>query len=300
VFKDNIALPLSACNPEAATPKVSGKEGAWLRARIERGHTERFAVIIKVSPRLAAEMLLLNSRNRSLSPKRVTKYAAAMTEGRWRLTSESISISKTGALLNGQHRLSAILEAAHPVDMTIWFGAADEEFAYIDQGASRTAGDLASIRGLTYATQRAALAGRVLKLEMRTSATMDANRVDKKAVEMVGPDTDAALHFGERARKVVNAGAASLAYYWIYQNSPHKNQLEIFWDHLVKGANLTEGSPILRVRDLFKGGAILAKTHRDRTIKEAAAIILAWNAWLAKRRRSTFEWDHVIELPEVS
>lgn len=77
------------------------------------------AEIVRVTPELAKEILKGNTCNRNISSHRVNLYANDMINGKWSLTGMGISINKDGRLLDGQHRLSAIIKANVAVDMLI-------------------------------------------------------------------------------------------------------------------------------------------------------------------------------------
>ena len=65
-----------------------------------------------ITPELAAEFLKKNKSNRPLSSKHVIALAGSIERGEWMFTGESIKFSESDTLLDGQHRLSAIVMAA--------------------------------------------------------------------------------------------------------------------------------------------------------------------------------------------
>ena len=102
-----------------------------------------------VTPAMAEAMMRGNSDNRSLRKYKVAAYAADMKAGRWRhRASSQILIHRDGRLLNGQHRLAAVIESGVAVPMLIVRGCEDSDRAAIDVGASRTSGDMAKYLGV--------------------------------------------------------------------------------------------------------------------------------------------------------
>lgn len=75
------------------------------------------AEVIAIGPEKATEMLLGNEGNRTLRTRIVTEYSEYMKNGLWRENGEALRISDDGVILNGQHRLHAIISA----NMTIKF-----------------------------------------------------------------------------------------------------------------------------------------------------------------------------------
>lgn len=95
-----------------------------------------------VTPEKAVEILAkCNRGNRKLRIGTVAKYARMMALGQWRLSPEAIVISRTGRLLNGQHRLSAVVQSGVSVRFLTIRGPDDDVFSVLDRGAIRTTAD---------------------------------------------------------------------------------------------------------------------------------------------------------------
>lgn len=113
---------------------------------------------VLVTPKMAAEYLASNKRNRPLRRVRVERYARDMVEGRWQINGETIIISDEGNLLNGQHRLEAVVKANVPVWMMVTIGVPESAFSTMDAGLTRTAGDVLGMKGVLNFNQVAATA----------------------------------------------------------------------------------------------------------------------------------------------
>ena len=70
------------------------------------------ATIVKVDKVQAQRWLSNNTTNRPLRAKAVAALMGDMENGRWSFTGEPVQISRTGQLLNGQHRLTAFVESS--------------------------------------------------------------------------------------------------------------------------------------------------------------------------------------------
>lgn len=99
------------------------------------------AEVMTVTPELAKEFLKGNTLNRSVSNSRVTLYAKDMKDSKWTLTGNGISISKDGRLLDGQHRLLAVVKADVPVQMLVCTEI-DNGVAEFDTGRKRSLADM--------------------------------------------------------------------------------------------------------------------------------------------------------------
>lgn len=97
-----------------------------------------------ISPEYAAFLLAGNTRNRPVSKNNVDFLALEMTEGRFKYNGDTIRIDTNMCLIDGQHRLHAIVKSATSQQMTIISGLEPEVFTTIDQGRKRTIGDILS------------------------------------------------------------------------------------------------------------------------------------------------------------
>lgn len=104
-----------------------------------------------VTPAMAAKWLENNAVNRTLSSARVDNLAKTMESGGWELNGKTIVISDTGRLMDGQHRLSAVVKSNTPQKMTVIRGVSESVFHTIDTGSVRTAADVLSISGVSNA-----------------------------------------------------------------------------------------------------------------------------------------------------
>ena len=99
-----------------------------------------------ITPQMASEMLSHNMRNRRLSDSRVKSYAKDILNGKWTDTPTPIAFSAEGVLIDGQHRLSAVVVANTPVKMMVAYDVPTD--AVIDRGLPRDSGSALYIRGL--------------------------------------------------------------------------------------------------------------------------------------------------------
>ena len=110
-----------------------------------------------ITPAIAALMLQKNEGNRRVRKDVVDKYANEMLNGRWmENTGETIKIAKDGTLVDGQHRLLALMQSGVQLNMHVCTDMDKEVFHKIDQGAVRNGGDIfqiAGIKSLTYSLQ---------------------------------------------------------------------------------------------------------------------------------------------------
>jgi hypothetical protein len=99
-------------------------------------------VRMTITPAQAANWLEhANNHNRSVSDRVVQQYARDIKAGRWHLTHQGIAFDPRGNLLDGQHRLWAVVEAGVPVEMHVWFNVASVAQMVTDVGRIRRLAD---------------------------------------------------------------------------------------------------------------------------------------------------------------
>ena len=78
-------------------------------------HFERWSV----TPALALEWLEKMGANRSVAQRYVEAFARDMRAGEWTLNGETIKFDVQGRLVDGQHRLWAVVQADVTVEMDV-------------------------------------------------------------------------------------------------------------------------------------------------------------------------------------
>ena len=115
------------------------------------------ASVVLVTPETAERWLGKNTSNRNIRKSAVNAYARDMTAGRWVLNGEAIKFSSDGVLLDGQHRLLAVIAAKTAVRFLVVRGVSADAMVTIDTGMARRFGDVLKINGETTTTTLAAI-----------------------------------------------------------------------------------------------------------------------------------------------
>ncbi|WP_372918731.1 hypothetical protein [Sandarakinorhabdus sp.] len=96
--------------------------------------------LVLVTPDMAREWLTYNNINRRIRRPVVALYAAIMRANHWRATHQGIAFSSTN-LIDGQHRLLAIIELNISQWMMVFVEQQDDTFGVLDHGYNRTLRD---------------------------------------------------------------------------------------------------------------------------------------------------------------
>lgn len=200
---------------------------------------------VRITPKLAAEWLRTNQGNRKIRKMTVDAYARDMRAGKWKVTHQGIAFDERGHLLDGQHRLAAVILADTPVTMLVVRGVARENLQVVDAGVHRTAADNGKILyGLCNVNERYAAARGILMLD----------HDDAHGTKYTRPEQDQAVAENEegisfmisRSPHLRPVGSFGAAFAYAYPVA--KPQVHAFVDSLISFADIKEKSPILAVR----------------------------------------------------
>jgi len=315
-----MAHPMESKPRRSAAPVLSAREAAKLLARQQApdgpqvlGGADQLAALlaqhttfghvfqeIAVGPEWAAAALVRNSENRPIRKTRVKIMARAMQEKRYRdRQPHPICFDFNGVLRDGQHRLGAVVESDCTIVFTVCFGCHPDERDFYDQGVPRSVADIAREHGHNNVVLAQSLVALILRVELGSTASPDrveqTDRLDELFAE---PEFAAILKFGYRLRALVPPSTAALALWQIATHTAHRDKLDDFVEQLSKGALLAEHSPVLRVRNQLASER--GSNGRDRAVRRAGSIVMAWNAHMERRRPRSFKWDSTISLPQVA
>jgi hypothetical protein len=101
--------------------------------------------IEEITPKVASEWLRCNRLNRPVRRGHVAFLAREMEEGLWQLNGQAIIISSTEDVLDGQHRLLAVIESGVSIRTLVVYGVEKDAFKTIDTGAKRSGSDALSV-----------------------------------------------------------------------------------------------------------------------------------------------------------
>lgn len=98
-----------------------------------------------ITPEQASKYLMRNTSNRQLRTSLVSKYTKDMEAGNWCLSHQGIAFNCDGTLLDGQHRLKAVLQSGVTVKMLVARNVDSKSQLVMDDHARRSASDSLSL-----------------------------------------------------------------------------------------------------------------------------------------------------------
>lgn len=104
---------------------------------------------VLITPETAKKMLEMNTNNRKVNDSVVYKYSREIVNGTWKEdTGELIKISKNNVILDGQHRLLAVIKSNKCINFHVATEIEDDNFKVLDTGKSRSGGDIFKLAGV--------------------------------------------------------------------------------------------------------------------------------------------------------
>lgn len=240
------------------------------------------ASVIFVTPDMAERWLKLNNRqNRKLNEKVIKAYARDMGSGAWLLTGEGIKFSTEGDLLDGQHRLVAIVRTGVTVPMFVMRGVAPEAQTVMDTGRKRTAADDLSIHGERFSSTLAATIKLALGIEANVS---DPNKYEPTHTEIrdflnAHPEIRSAVEFTRQLARRADCPPAVAAYSYYVLGKIDLFQAANFWVALADKVELKSGDPVIALANRF------AEMRRNRQVMPKLVYLsLIYRTWNARRK----------------
>jgi hydrogenase maturation factor len=103
--------------------------------------------VVEINPIMARMMLSNKAVNRTVRKTTVKKYARDMKQGKWVTTHQGIALDSSGAIIDGQHRLMAIIESGMAIKLMISYYDGSEEALRMpfDRNMARSLSDVTGL-----------------------------------------------------------------------------------------------------------------------------------------------------------
>lgn len=252
-----------------------------------------------ITPEQASEMLKFNVQNRSISRDYVSYLADQMSKGLWQDNGETIKIARNGNILDGQHRLLAIVKSGQAIQMSVAYEVENDFFLSIDRGLKRTPGQVFEIAKIKNGKDVAATIRYVQNIEsgIRNSGFAKGTSPQELiSIYLTDPEgfSESSL-FGERissvGKRVVRQTIVSGFHYVLKKKN--RELVESFWKEVGIGVGIENvKSPTNQLRSRFLEQKTKNFKHNETQLR--AYIIKAWNAY--KNNKSAYlKFDPDIE-----
>lgn len=209
-----------------------------------------------VTPQQAAKWLDadVNRENRNLRPSHVAYLTQQILAGAWQTTHQGVAFGHDGRLLDGQHRLAAIVRSKVSVELQVSRDVDESTFSVVDCGLKRTHYDRVHLvddhginktlcTSLNYFVRQTKISGQSIPVsEIETAFHLMPDSWLWMAGMWVQP---------MKGLKYASVMASIAVYHFV-----NRERAELFNDGYMSGTGLEAGDPVLALRDaIFRRGA---------------------------------------------
>lgn len=258
-----------------------------------------------ITPEIAAAMLERNTHNRPIKKRVLRQYTKAMIDGEWNQNGQIIGFNKSGELVDGQHRLMAVVKSGVSIPAVVVVGLSDSAQETMDVGAKRSFSDMLALRGEVNANTLAAAVRMIWAFdELGTPHVGGSN--DQPSAQKLFKKLDETPQIRDVVRKMKRSdfntpffsASVTAAFYVIFCRTNDEEDVSDFFFKLATGAGLEAGSPIHMLRerllaDRTSGGAKLP------TLTRYALLVKAFNAYVLGVRIGSLRWRQGGAKPEA-
>jgi hypothetical protein len=243
--------------------------------------------IITITPQMAITLMEKNINNRNITKQRVDLYADQIRSGSWVINGESIKVDKNGRLIDGQHRLLAIIKANKPITTYYVDDIEPEAFPTIDSGRSRSNGDNFQFAGIKNANQVSSLINICLCYKKMIESGSQAYPNDKIPVSELLKFYDQKWDLVERANQYsrdiwmrLRISRSKIGAMYILLSE--YGDVTEFFKLVLEPENLSKNHPCYLLREKL----IVLQQEKHNYYKYYYLVISAWNHYLNGNRTS--------------
>lgn len=266
--------------------------------------TEPTYELTTIDPERARGLLELNNHNRNVRERVVKKYAVDMTNGDWDgLNGQTIVLADDGRVVDGQHRLLAIIQSDTTQRMLVVWGVPMSAQLNVDTQAKRSFADQLKLDGesnpvaLAAATRQVALWQSGVRRAIGHGYQVPTNTQLLNTIHEY-PDLRVSAAEADKTRRRIAAPASVLGLcHWAFSRIDYDDAQHFF--ALIKGEHdgLERGHPVRTLLD-----TVNASQHKkDRLSSTVLTVyfIKSWNAYREGRALSQLRYRPGGAAPEA-
>lgn len=245
--------------------------------------------VTMLTPELACQLLEANTNNRPLNHQHVERIANQIIQGKWKYNGDTIKIANNNAILDGQHRLWAVVEAKQAIETIIVRDIDEDAFATIDTlRKPRSGADILSMHGVTHHRVIISTALQWLTRWQRKcleNYRAPINRIENSDIEQAFRDNPGIRRAAERAAKVRGLTSVGLiAFFYFILTNRNPDLAERMMHTLENPAGVSVDDPFFRLR-----AYLTQNSHKD-PLNTIALMIKAANAACEGRSVRMLNW----------
>lgn len=257
-----------------------------------------------ITPSKAQEYLTRNVNNRRLREIIVNVYADSMKRGLWRLSNDAICFTKSGKLINGQHRLQAICKSGCSAKFNVSRGYDEDDIMVMDNGVARSSGDVLYLQGIENSNTISGVIKRKLILNKSHQGIGKYNHSNDKILNSVVNEEyfaheefyqDVVLFAKNCYRKLrvmAESEYGGISAHLILDLNHSEEEVKSFFKEFV-GANPETNGAIGLLRSKLVNDKI-SKAKMSATMKQKL-IIKTWNAYITGKSVRQLQYNEILD-----
>jgi hypothetical protein len=251
-----------------------------------------------ITPSIAKEYLERNVSNRRVNDSRLLSYVKDMINGKWKEgTAEPIKVSKTGRILDGQHRLLAIVKSNRSIFFHVATNLDDSVFDVLDTGKSRNASDCFTVAGVKMSNTIPSIIAHynLLKEGKKVGQQRNTKATNSELLKQYYNDE---IFWQNVARKSTNwyiafakiMAPSMIGGFYAYLHGLNPTKAELFMNQLCTGSNITNQTINLLRTKLMQDK--MSPRKMPPTLK-MALIIKTWNNFITGTSVKILKFDTI-------
>lgn len=239
----------------------------------------------KISPSVAAKMLDDTEKcpdfvNRNLRQSHVDSLAGDMKVGNWAPNGKTIVVGTNGAVLDGQHRLWAIIESETTQIIPVARGVDPRAFVTIDVGMKRKTADFLKGEGIANATGVAATLNwlhRYRGQTMKGGTGANNSLTSAEQLRLFHRESAIADHAyaAELTKPLLPPSVAILSHY-LFTQDRNREVADAFMSAIGEGTGLKKSDPVWALRERLIAARTEAQKRKLSPLEKFALCFKAW------------------------
>lgn len=258
------------------------------------------------SPQRAAEALMTSVGNRGVRGSHVLRLAEDMKAGEWiGYGSDAIKFNANGQLVDGHHRLSAVVKAGVTVMMTVVRNLSHDPQRGGLKVAPWNAGDMLFRDGFKNSRDGAAAGSLVIRLRSiwdGTQLTLASSAAQQLIADQFGHDKflelccTASLKLKKTRLAATASEVAALMYCAHADTGVASEAMYKFIESLAYGENISRGDTIYTLRTRLADRSLRLQPLQTAKI---AMVIKAWNAFVDGKNIGVLKFSSAEQFPAI-
>lgn len=272
--------------------------------------------VMTITPDTAKRILEKNKGNRPINNTYVNYYADQMIRGLWTLTGQTISFGEDNRLLDGQHRIAAVIKANIPIKFNVARNVPNSTFVNYDNGKPRTAVDSFKISDVKYASRATTLINKYVSYKNGFLFSCGFSEKDGKGwakksdtltnIEMLSFYNDnkelicdvirLSETLTERVKLFKQSQVAILMFYLIVDKNHSRSKVFNFFSQLFTNEGVTNNSIYVLREKLIQGS--IGNTVLKDSVKYLF-LVKCWNAYIQNKQIIIYRAYENEPIPEL-